>query len=161
MSENLKALEASIVESVQEVFSTMIMMDVEKASIKSDGSQKVDTNISSMLGLGGDMRGMLSVHFPEKVAIKITESFLGMEVEGLDEDVKDAVGEIANMVAGNIKLFFADNGVQTELAIPTTVIGKSYRTSGLAGAEKSVVPFNCDPGMFLVEMKFLLNKKND
>jgi len=106
------------------------------------------------------MRGMVAVHLPEKVARQITENFLGMEVDGLDDDVKDAMGEVANMVAGGIKIFFTDKGIQAELAIPTTVIGKSFKTSGLSKAEKVIVPFRCDPGIFWVELKYMLNKKN-
>ena len=35
-------------------------------------------------------------------------TFLGMEVAELDDDVKDAIGEIANMIAGNLKIFFQE-----------------------------------------------------
>ena len=37
------------------------------------------------------------------VAMTITGSFLGMDVEEMNEDVEDAVGELANMLGGDIK----------------------------------------------------------
>ncbi len=148
-------LMAEITKATQEIFSTMIMMNVEAKDM--ENGAEVKSNISTMIGLGGDIRGLLVIHFPKEVAVSITSSFLGMTVEALDEDVKDAVGEIANMMAGNLKIFFADNSIQTELAIPTAVIGKSYRTGGLTGAENIMVLFSCEPGVFLVELKYILN----
>lgn len=96
---------------------------------------------------------MLAVHCPGTVAKTITGIFLGMEIEELDEDVKDAIGEIANMVAGNLKIFFHEHGKEVELAIPTSVIGNSFRTSGMFGAQRVAVPFSLNGTTFLVELK--------
>ena len=87
----------------------------------------------------------------------ITGAMLGMEVTELDEDAKDAIGEIANMVAGGLKEALAASGRKIELAIPTTVIGKSIRTSGLSGATRVMVPFSCPLGRFGVELRFILS----
>ena len=55
---------------------------------------------------------MVAVHCPGVTARNITSSFLGVDVEELDEDVKDAIGEITNMVAGNLKVSFAEEGIE-------------------------------------------------
>ncbi len=145
-------------EATREVFSTMIFMDVKSLEPLDAKGGPLDSHISSMLGLGGGIRGMLAVHCPEGVAKGITGGFLGMEVEELDEDVKDAIGEVANMVAGNLKVFFSDNGVDISLAIPTSIIGKSYRTRGLAGATRITVPFTMVDGTFWVELIYVVNR---
>ncbi len=157
MAELKTKLEEEIISATQEIFNTMIMMEVEGQSGTQNQEVVNTSNISTMLGLGGEIRGLLAIHFPKEVAIGITSNFLGMTIGGLDDDVRDAIGEIANMVAGNLKVFFTKNEVQTELAIPTTVIGDSYRTSGLAGAHKVEIPFVCKRGSFVVELKYILN----
>lgn len=157
MTELNTKLREEIIAATQEIFSTMIMMEVGGLSNSQDSVFVNTSNISTMLGLGGEIRGLLAIHFPEDVAIGITSNFLGMAVDGLNDDVRDAIGEIVNMVAGNLKVFLTQNRVQTELAIPTTVIGDSYRTSGLAGAHKVEIPFICKPGSFVVELKYVLN----
>jgi chemotaxis protein CheX len=146
-----------IIEATREVFSTMIMMDVEADEPMYGKGEKMSSNISSMLGLGGGIRGMLAVHCPGDVATGITSGFLGMDVEEIDEDVKDALGEVANMVAGNLKIYFANQDIDISLAIPTSVIGKSYRTTGIAGATRTVVPFTIESGRFWVELLFVIN----
>ncbi len=147
-----------ISEATKDVFSTMIMMHIEGHSPQFGRGEGIASNISSMLGLGGDIRGMLAVHCSEEAATGITSSFLGMEVSEIDEDVKDAVGEIANMVAGNLKVYFANQDIDIQLAIPTSVIGNSYRTSGILGANRITVPFGSEVGGFWVELVYVFNK---
>lgn len=146
-----------IVNATKDVFSTMLMMELEDGPPVIGKGGEITSNISSMLGLGGGIRGILAIHCPGGIAKGVTGAFLGMEIEELNDDVKDAIGEITNMVAGNLKIFFAKINTDIKLAIPTTVIGESYHTSGLFGATRIVVPFVCEYGSFWVELKYMLN----
>lgn len=146
-----------IVEGTKEVFSTMLMVELEEGTAVYENKAVFSSNLTSMIGLGGGIRGMLAVHCPEVVAKKITSGFLGMEVEELDDDVKDAIGEIANMVAGALKISFQKCDINIQLAIPTAVIGTSYKTSGFSGAYCISVPFAMDGETFWIEMKYILN----
>lgn len=146
-----------IISATTDVFSTMLAVDLVVGDPVEGTGGEVVSNITSMLGLGGDIRGMLAVHCPAAVAIAITSGFLGMDVDTLNDDVKDAIGEIANMVAGNLKTSFAGDGVKAELAIPTSVIGESFRVGGMLGARRVAVPFGMESGQFLVELKYIVN----
>jgi len=146
-----------IISATTDVFSTMLAVDLMVGEPVEGPGGEVVSNITAMLGLGGDIRGMLAVHCPAAVAMAITSGFLGMDVDTLNEDVKDAIGEIANMVAGNLKIAFAGAGVKTELAIPTSVIGESFRVGGMLGARRVAVPFGTESGQFLVELKYIVN----
>lgn len=145
----------AIIDGIEEVFTTMLMIKLDAGTPIEGGGGDVESNITSMLGLGKDIKGMLAIHCPDSVAKDITGTFLGVEVEELDEDVKDAVGEIANMVAGSLKTYFQDHDKAIELAIPTTVVGKSYRTAGMSGATRVAVPFAMNGTTFLVELKYV------
>jgi chemotaxis protein CheX len=146
-----------IVEATKDVFSTMVMMELEDGPPVFGKDGDIASNISSMLGLGGDIRGILAIHCPADIAKGITGAFLGMEIEELNDDVKDAIGEITNMVAGNLKIVFAKTGSDIKLAIPTTVIGESYHMSGIFGATRVAVPFTSELGTLWVELKYMLN----
>jgi len=145
-----------LVNTIQEVFSTMVMMEVQAGTVVEGRGETMASNVTGMVGLAGDLRGMLAVHCPEDAAKAITGAMLGMEVEELGEDVKDAVGEIANMVAGGLKSGLGSNGRTTELAIPTTVIGESFRMSGMLGANRIYIPFSGENCGFAVEFKYVL-----
>ncbi|WP_456388170.1 chemotaxis protein CheX [Desulfolithobacter sp.] len=145
-----------IQEATSDVFASMIFLDIEPGEALENEDSVLESNISSMIGLAGDLKGLLAVHCPAEVARKITGSMLGMEVEEIDDDVKDAIGEIANMVAGGLKTSLARDGKDVQLAIPTAIVGSSIRASGLSGAQRVVVPFRISSGEFAIELKYVL-----
>ena len=146
-----------IMAGCKDVFSTMLMVELESEDVVLDKKVDISSNITSMIGLGGGLKGLLAVHCPTAVATEITSSFLGMDVEEIDDDVKDAIGEIANMVAGNLKISFANVDVNAELAIPTTIVGDSFYVSGIADATRVVVPFRMGANRFWVELMYVMN----
>jgi chemotaxis protein CheX len=141
-----------IFRGVQDVFATMLSLDLECGAIIINEHGDIQSNLTSMIGLGGGIRGVLAIHCPAAVAKAITGSFIGMEVEELDDDVKDAIGEIANMVAGNLKVSYATIGVNIELAIPTSIVGESFHVSGIAEAKRVIVPLKMAEGRFWIEL---------
>ena len=149
-------LDRFIVDATTEVFASMVFMELVPGDVILDGQADLETNVSSMIGLAGDLKGLLSVQCPRQVALAVSGAMLGMELEEIDDDVKDALGEIANMVAGGLKASLLEAGSNVELAIPTTVVGNSIRTSGFSGASTLVVPFRVPEGDFAVELNYVL-----
>jgi chemotaxis protein CheX len=146
-----------IIAGCKDVFSTMLMVDLESGDVVVQQKVDIKSNITSMIGLGGGLKGLLAVHCPESVATHITSTFLGMDVEEIDDDVKDAIGEIANMVAGNLKISCASADVNIELAIPTSIVGDSFYVSGNAQSTRLVVPFFMEQECFWIELMYVLN----
>ena len=146
-----------IVKGTKDVFSTMLMVDLTNEDIIENKKIPINSNITSMIGLGGGVKGVLAIHCPEDVARKITGAFLGMEVDELNEDVKDAIGEIANMVAGNLKVACSGADINVELAIPTSIVGNSFAISGIADARRVIVPLKMENDLFWIELMYLLN----
>lgn len=134
----------------------MLMVELESEGILENEDVEICSNLTSMIGLGGGIRGVVAVHCPASVAKSITGSFLGMDKHELDEDVRDAIGEIANMVAGNLKVSFAKTDIMVELAIPTSIVGKGFAVTGMADAARYVAPLKMNGNVFWVEL--FLNK---
>ncbi len=151
----MSSLEEYITAATLEVFAAMIFIEITPGVPLTDPDDAIESNLTSMIGLAGDLRGVLAVHCPEATAKGITGAMLGMDIDAIDEDVKDAIGEIANMVAGGLKTALLSEGMETELAIPTTAVGKSIRTSGLAGAPRFIIPFSTPAGDFGIELHYV------
>ena len=147
-------LQPMIVKATQDVFDTMIMMPISPGTPLSEQVETFHCNVSGMLGFSGDLKGMLTIHCPDAVALAITTSFLGMDVESIDDDVKDAIGELANMITGGVKDALAEVGQGIKLSVPTTIAGRSYSLSSLSDTHWVIIPFATDEGEFLVELKF-------
>lgn len=146
-----------ITETTEEIFSTMIFMDIAVEDPLSSGKQVIGCHVSAMIGLTGDFSAMLGIHCPENVGLAVAGAMLGMDIEEIDADVKDALGEIANMLAGGIKERFTSENKALELAIPTAISGKSYTISAPSGSDRVIVPFKVEAGHFYIEIKYHLN----
>jgi chemotaxis protein CheX len=145
---------AKIVEVTKEIFETMIMMDVTPGQPLAEHVSKFNCSLSAMVGFAGFKQGNLTIHTPEKVAIGITQSFLGTEIEEINEDVQDAMGELANMIAGSLKPTISNDGKNVELSLPSVVYGKEYTMVVVAKADWIIVPFTVSYGQFLVGLEF-------
>lgn len=130
-----------IVSCTNEVFATMIPME-----IKSDGSfyQKEDmisTDVISLVSFTGEHSGIVAVFCSREIALKITSNMLGMEVSSLDQDVKDAMGELTNMIAGSLKNKVFETFGAMHLSVPIVIAGADLSISS-SSKEKSDVTFS-------------------
>ena len=142
-----------IIESVKEIFSTMVMMEVSVDGDQMKKSVPLVESISGVIGLAGTHKGVLAIHIPNKVAMAITSSFLGMDVDEINEDVEDAVGELANMLGGNIKSILSEKGRDIDLSLPTTIAGQQYDFQPTTDAERIIIPFRSDAGEFAIDLQ--------
>lgn len=142
-----------IVEVTKEIFETMIMVDVSAGQPLSEHVSRFKCSLSAMVGFAGFKQGNLTIHAPDKVATGLTQDFLGMEVEGINEDVEDAMGELANMLAGSLKPFISDEGGKVELSLPSVVHGEEYTLTVVNKADWVIVPFTVSHGDFLVGLE--------
>lgn len=127
-----------IVSCTNEVFATMIPME-----IKTDGSfyQKEDmiaTDVISLVSFTGEHSGIIAVFSSKEMALKITSNMLGIEVTGIDKDVKDAMGELTNMIAGNVKNKVFETFGTMHLSVPIVIAGADLSISS-SSKEKSDV----------------------
>jgi chemotaxis protein CheX len=83
----------------------------------------------------------------------ITSTFLGMEVDSVNDDVKDAMGEMANMLAGCVKTSLAAQGKDVKLSIPSAVCGDEYCLECPEAVVGVTVPFTIPEGEFMVELQ--------
>lgn len=106
---------------VREIFSTMVGMDVSSCSTMSKADSRFENCVSAMICLSGSFIGAVSIHAPPMVAMEITSQMLGMEIDTVDADVTDALGEIANMIAGSFKHHIVKDGHEMRLTPPTVI----------------------------------------
>ena len=141
-----------IIDSAKEIFSSMLMMEID--AVESDDREALPLvdSISGVIGLAGTHKGVLAIHLPHSVAIAVTSSFLGMDVEEMNNDVEDAVGELANMLGWNVKSILSEKGRDINLSLPTTISGRHYDYQSNKEADRTYIRFHSEPGEFAVEL---------
>lgn len=87
---------------------------------------------TSMIGLAGDLCGVLSFRCSNSSAALIAAKMLGSTEDTSAECIRDALGEICNMVAGAFKAHIMDIIDQCFLSVPMVVSGKDYEMHPLA-----------------------------
>ncbi len=142
-----------IIDSTQDIFSSMMMLDVTPGESFKRSDEKLSNSISGIIGLAGNTKGMLAIHMTNQAALAVTTAFLGMDVEEIDEDVRDAIGELANMLAGSIKSILDPGGSDIKLSMPSAIYGEDYTIDCLADAQSVTVPFAFDGMGFMVELQ--------
>ena len=91
-------------------------------------------DITSMVGMAGQLRGVLSIRCGEKAAAIMASKMLGVELDQVGKDLLDALGEICNMVAGNFKNMIPGLDSGCMLSPPTVITGSNYRARSLTDA---------------------------
>jgi chemotaxis protein CheX len=82
---------------------------------------------TAMIGLAGDLCGVLAFRCSNDSAAQIAGKMLGTDEGASAECIRDALGEICNMVAGSFKAQVSDIAEQCMLSVPTVVSGKDYQ----------------------------------
>lgn len=97
-------------------------MELEFEPHSTDGPDEA-MSVTAVIGFDGEYRGVLSLHCPEAIALRIAEGMLGIKPEDIDDDVRDAVGEVVNILGGEVKSFLSPGGLEVALSTPEVFYG--------------------------------------
>ncbi len=144
------------IDSVKHVFATALETEI----FISDPFVRTDTellaDVSAVINLSGDAVGSVTLCLPVRSAVQFASKFAGMEISKDSEDFADAVGELANMVAGGAKAKL--DGLSCNISLPHVVIGKDHILPGSKAMPKLVLPCDSALGRFWVEVGMVVNK---
>lgn len=125
---NTLDLKAFISNAMRDIFDRMFAMDLAL----SNGDSQEAENGSSIVGsvsFTGDVMGSVNIMVHDNFARLMTAAMLDMEVDEIDdyEDVYDVIGELCNMVGGDLKSRFCDHGLPCSLSIPSIASGNNIK----------------------------------
>ncbi|MEN6370459.1 MAG: chemotaxis protein CheX [Armatimonadota bacterium] len=101
-----------------------MMLGTELSSRDSDGTELPSEGITGIISLIGDVSWSLMVCLPRDTATAIAVGFVGFEVPFESADMGDVVGELANILAGDISARLDALGIKAALSLPTVLRGK-------------------------------------
>jgi chemotaxis protein CheX len=116
----------ALMTGLREIFATMLGQRISQIDHRTTEAPQV----SALVGLAGDFSGVITLHFSEDAACKVATGMLGMTLTKLDETVRDAIAEMANMVAGGFKKALSRDREMFKVSLPSVIQGLSYDTRG-------------------------------
>jgi len=145
--------------AIKNVFATMLNTEVSFGDPYIQTNQQPSNDVSGIIGLSGDAIGTVIISFPRSSALEIASAFAGVSFEEMDEDFADAIGEIANMVAGSAKKDFEN--INMSISIPSVIIGKGHKVKATKTMPRLVIPCTSPIGSFIVEIGMKIIKLNN
>jgi CheY-specific phosphatase CheX len=138
----LRKMEHIMVDSVHEVFETLVYILPEEMPLRETEERRLSGELIASIHITGDISGIISLVCPMKVAELFTKNMLGTGDEPVGEmEITDCAGEIVNMVAGNIKTRCLDAGMTFSLSIPSVACGHDVFLSFHEDLQCICVPF--------------------
>jgi chemotaxis protein CheX len=128
--------------ATEEVFTTMLGVTVraDESYLEQAPPAQFD-GVVSFIGMAGAWAGTGSLCCSSKFACSLSSSFLMTEFAVVDEQVLDAIGELTNMIIGNVKNEVEEHLGPMGLSIPTVIHGSNFCARSLGRDAWTVVPF--------------------
>ena len=108
--------------ATREVFELMLSSQLTVPAT----AEETTMDVTAMVGLAGQLCGVLSVRCGVKTAALMASKMLGVDLDKVGADMPDALGEVCNMVAGNFKNKIAGLAEGCMLSPPTVITGNDY-----------------------------------
>lgn len=132
---------------VTSVFATMMGLEVSPADAPCPASAGM---LTAAVYLTGEWIGAACIHVQPEQACGFAGRFLGMPMpDQVDDDVRDVMGELANMVAGNLKCALSP-GIRVSIPSVTDGAGNSLRVCGAHVVCRA--HFQTDDGPFWISL---------
>jgi chemotaxis protein CheX len=140
-----ETLTGALAQIVKSVFETMMSLEVTESETPWFPS---GDRLTSALHLAGDWNGAVLLECGRRQACRFAGRFLSMDPPGtVDDVVRDVLGELANMIGGNLKCILS-RGIH--LSMPSVVDGSDYSLRVCGGGARERLAFQCAEGLFWI-----------
>jgi len=133
------------------VFKTMVKTPIRPGKpCLCDGSKRLNRlcPLSAVIAMSGAANGVVVMCLTPRVALTMASALAGKPFEKVDEEVRDALGEIVNMIAGSAKKDLP-GGLVT---ISTPRVVDTEQVAFPEGRPAISIPFDTGVGRFIVEV---------
>lgn len=149
------------IESLCNTMSEMLNCSVARSDPQVKNSEFSLGDISGIIGFADrELSGAISLCFPRNTAFFVYEKMTGEKVDQIEANVRDAVGELANIVAGGAKTILSKYGISYHISIPTIVVGKNHSLAHKFNTPIVAIPFQVEGKPFTMEVVMKVAKKS-
>jgi chemotaxis protein CheX len=116
----------AFIDVCKNVFKELVNAEIEAGRpYLSDQTSYPNWDISGVIGITGDACGAVVISLKKCLALKLTEILTGKKHDDVDDEVVDSIGEIINIISGNLKLDL-EQDYRLVISLPTVVRGNDH-----------------------------------
>lgn len=143
----LSVYRSDLAQIVESVFSTMLNLEVHQAEMAWTPAPDM---ITAAVYFAGAWKGAVLLECARPLAFEFTHRLMSIDLpSAVNDDVRDAMGELANMLAGNLKSVLP-HGI--DLSMPSVVEGADYTLRVCGGGLIDRIPFQSGLGVIWVTL---------
>ena len=118
------------IEGCEEVFRDFCKAEVKAGRpffVLKDEKDRFESNwdVSGVIGLSGEANGAVAISLQEATAFRLTTILTSKTYTTIERDVTDVLGEIVNIITGNVKNVF-EVQYRIKITMPSIIKGKAH-----------------------------------
>ena len=110
------------IDGSEEVFRDFCGMEIKagRAFFVTKNEFAVAWDVSGIIALSGEFNGTVAISVSENTAFALTKTLTGREYTSIESEVTDALGEIVNIITGNVKIIF-EKRHRIKMTVPSII----------------------------------------
>lgn len=108
--------------------------------------------VVAMISMVGDPSWTMGMSLPEATARDLIEKFCGFAIPFDSPDMGDAMGELVNVIGGDLVGAMEARGVKSHLSLPVVTRGVNVEVMLPVGSPSMKLSYSCPQGKFLVKL---------
>jgi chemotaxis protein CheX len=143
----LKLEENQVSQAVESIWSTMLGLEVKPAQSAAPNRPKL-TTLTGCIQITGAWQGAVKLECSGSVARRVAAIMFNIDAcDVTPDEINDAVGELTNVVGGNIKALLPE---PSQLSMPAVTEGTDYLFSVPGSRPLAQLSFSCEGKPFHV-----------
>ena len=110
--------------------------------------------VTGVIRLSGKENATIAVSFSKSGILSIVSNMFGEPINELNDEIKDAVGEIANMISGQVTNAIAQSGLNCKASLETVILKENHAVPHIGTLPAIALPFETKTGEFTIEVCF-------
>lgn len=158
-------MENELSKSLKVIFQTMLDSDLNIEDVNKDEAQySYDNSVVGCIDISGVLKeektedkfsAEARLNFPKEVYLKMASRMLMEDFDDINDENDDVASEIANMIIGNAKAGLCENGINSGMESPKSLINPSIsELNSRVCSSGSFLEVSSDFGVFYMEILF-------
>jgi chemotaxis protein CheX len=139
------------IDAIIKVMQTMVGITPTVGDIQLWNNEHAAGEVVGIVGLANEqenVKGFMSIGFSEASLLQIVSGMLGETFTEITTEVREAVGEIANIVSGQARLGLSAMGLKLQAALPSVISGQQLVLEWESTRVLLMVQFKIESGTF-------------
>jgi chemotaxis protein CheX len=119
---------------------------------ESDPELRSLSRVLGVISMVGEGSWTVAFTFPEPTAVTLVQQFCGFEIEFAAPEMGDAVGELVNVVAGELVAQLEARQIKAQMSLPMVARGKNVEVMMPAGLPSIDLNYLSEQGAFWVKL---------